>query len=82
MARSADIKVVSTNRKAYHDYAIDQEYEAGIALMGERLSSFVSLSEVLFAALIGMWFLKEVFTPRRIVGTCVIVVGVMALRLG
>jgi drug/metabolite transporter (DMT)-like permease len=29
-----------------------------------------------------MWFLKEVFTPRRIVGTCVIVGGVMALRLG
>jgi phosphonate utilization associated putative membrane protein len=39
-------------------------------------------TSVLFAALIGMWFLKEAFTPRRIVGTCVIVAGVMALRLG
>ena len=37
---------------------------------------------VLFAALLGVWFLKEVFTPRRVIGTCVIVVGVMALRLG
>ena len=37
---------------------------------------------VLFAVLIGAWFLKETFTPRRLVGTCVIVAGVMALRMG
>ncbi len=39
-------------------------------------------TSVLFAALFGVWFLKEVFTLRRAVGTCVIVSGVMALRLG
>ena len=39
-------------------------------------------TSVLFAVLLGVWFLKEVFTPRRIIGTCVIVCGVMALRLG
>jgi len=39
-------------------------------------------TSVLFAALLGVWFLKEVFTLRRVVGTCVIVLGVMALRLG
>ena len=39
-------------------------------------------TSVLFAALLGIWFLREVFTPRRIVGTCVIVSGVMALRMG
>jgi phosphonate utilization associated putative membrane protein len=39
-------------------------------------------TSVLFAALLGSWFLKEAFTPRRIVGTVVIVGGVMALRLG
>ncbi|MEO7940949.1 MAG: EamA family transporter [Burkholderiaceae bacterium] len=39
-------------------------------------------TSVLFAALLGIWFLKEVLTTRRIVGTCVIVSGVMALRLG
>lgn len=39
-------------------------------------------TSVLFAALLGVWFLKEVFTVRRAVGTCVIVSGVMALRLG
>lgn len=39
-------------------------------------------TSVLFAALLGSWFLKEKFTPRRALGTCVIVGGVMALRLG
>jgi len=39
MARSSEVKVVATNRKAYHDYSIDQEYEAGIALMGTEIKS-------------------------------------------
>ncbi len=39
-------------------------------------------TSVLFAALLGVWFLKEVFTLRRAIGTCVILSGVMALRLG
>ena len=39
-------------------------------------------TSVLFAAILGTWFLKEKFTPRRALGTCVIVGGVMALRLG
>ena len=39
-------------------------------------------TSVLFAVLLGVWLLKEVFTPRRVIGTLTIVVGVMALRLG
>ena len=39
-------------------------------------------TSVLFAALLGVWFLKEVFTTRRLLGTCAIAGGVMALRLG
>jgi phosphonate utilization associated putative membrane protein len=39
-------------------------------------------TSVLFAVLLGAWFLKEAFTPRRVLGTGVIVAGVMALRLG
>jgi phosphonate utilization associated putative membrane protein len=39
-------------------------------------------TSVLFAALLGTWLLKEAFTPRRALGTAVIVAGVMALRLG
>lgn len=38
-------------------------------------------TSVLFAALLGSWFLKEAFTPRRVAGTLAIVAGVMALRL-
>ncbi|MEO8858571.1 MAG: EamA family transporter [Burkholderiaceae bacterium] len=39
-------------------------------------------TSVLFAALLGLWFLKETFNTRRLIGTCVILGGVMALRLG
>lgn len=39
-------------------------------------------TSVLFAALIGAWFLKEAFNLRRAAGTAAIVAGVMALRLG
>ena len=39
-------------------------------------------TSVLFAVLLGSWVLKEAFTLRRLLGACVIVVGVMALRLG
>lgn len=39
-------------------------------------------TSVLFAALLGTWLLREVFTLRRALGTAVIVTGVAALRLG
>lgn len=32
-------KVVATNRKAYHDYFIEEKYEAGIALKGNEVKS-------------------------------------------
>lgn len=35
----ADEKVVATNRKAYHDYEIEETYEAGIALQGTEVKS-------------------------------------------
>ncbi len=59
----------------------------GIALWAMTrapVASVAALREtsVLFAALLGGWFLKEKFTLRRALGTCVIVGGVMALRLG
>ena len=38
-------------------------------------------TSVLFAVLLGSWLLKEGFTLRRLLGTCVIVGGVMAIRL-
>jgi len=59
----------------------------GIALWAMTkapVASVAALREtsVLFAALLGAWFLKEAFTPRRIIGILTIVAGVMALRLG
>jgi len=39
-------------------------------------------TSVLFAALLGVWFLKEAFSLRRAAGTAAIVAGVMALRMG
>ncbi|WP_048440422.1 EamA family transporter [Caenimonas sp. SL110] len=38
-------------------------------------------TSVLFAALLGAWFLKEPFTARRATATAIIVAGVMALRI-
>ena len=32
-------KIVATNRKAYHDYFIEETYEAGIALRGTEVKS-------------------------------------------
>ncbi len=36
---TAGIKVVSTNRKAYHDYTIEDTFEAGIVLIGSEIKS-------------------------------------------
>lgn len=54
---------------------------AGIALMGERLSSFVSLSEVLFAALVAALVLSEIPSFMQILGGALIVLGVVLIRM-
>ena len=59
----------------------------GIALWAMSrapVASVAALREtsVLFAALLGSWFLKETFTLRRALGTATILAGVMALRMG
>lgn len=33
------IKIIATNKKAYHDYYIDETYEAGIVLAGTEVKS-------------------------------------------
>ena len=33
------VKVLATNRKAYHDYHIEETYEAGVALTGTEIKS-------------------------------------------
>lgn len=36
---SDEIKTVATNRKAYHDYTLDDKIEAGIVLIGSEIKS-------------------------------------------
>ncbi len=39
MSDETDSKVISTNRKAFHDYAILERYEAGLVLRGTEVKS-------------------------------------------
>jgi SsrA-binding protein len=34
-----DVKMISVNRQAYHDYFVDETYEAGIVLRGTEIKS-------------------------------------------
>jgi drug/metabolite transporter (DMT)-like permease len=54
---------------------------AGISLMGERLASFVSLSEVLFAALVAAMVIGEIPRPVQILGGALIVLGVVLIKM-
>ena len=38
-SQSENVRVVTTNRRAYHDYFIEQTYEAGLALRGSEIKS-------------------------------------------
>ena len=44
-----DVKVVATNRKAAHEYFLDERYEAGLVLTGSEIKSVragqISLAE-------------------------------------
>ena len=39
MAEKAGIKIITQNKKAWHDYFIDEKYEAGIELYGTEVKS-------------------------------------------
>lgn len=39
MAQKTQVKTVAQNKKAYHDYFVDEKYEAGIALFGTEVKS-------------------------------------------
>ena len=39
MANHKMVKTVAQNKKAYHDYFVDEKYEAGIALFGTEVKS-------------------------------------------
>ena len=39
MAKETGTKIISQNKKAYHDYFVDEKYEAGIELFGTEVKS-------------------------------------------
>lgn len=39
MAEKNSIKIISQNKKAYHDYFVEEKYEAGIELFGTEVKS-------------------------------------------
>ena len=39
MAKDSGIKLIANNKKAYHDYFIEDTYEAGIELVGTEVKS-------------------------------------------
>lgn len=39
MKKNNDTNIIATNRKAYHDYFIEDTYEAGIVLVGSEVKS-------------------------------------------
>ncbi|NLO86199.1 MAG: SsrA-binding protein SmpB [Clostridiales bacterium] len=39
MAKQKGIKPIAANRKAYHDYFVDETYECGLALVGTEVKS-------------------------------------------
>ncbi len=42
MAKAKGTKQIAANRKAYHDYFVDDKYEAGISLVGTEVKSLRS----------------------------------------
>ena len=39
MAEKSSIKIIAQNKKAYHDYFVEEKYEAGIELFGTEVKS-------------------------------------------
>ena len=39
MAQTDNIKLISNNKKAYHDFFIEEKFEAGIELYGTEIKS-------------------------------------------
>ena len=59
-------------------------YSAGVAairMLGARLSSFLGLSEVVFAAIVGWILLGEALGPLQVLGGALILGGIVLVRL-
>lgn len=54
---------------------------AGISLLGTRLSSFLGLSEVVFAGIVSWILLGEAISPLGLVGAALILGGIVLVRM-
>ncbi len=63
MGKGGGVKLIASNKKAYHDYFIDEKYECGIALAGTEVKSLR----------MGKCSIKESFV--RIINDEVIIIG-------
>lgn len=61
-------KVVVYNRKAHHDYFIEEEIEAGIALVGTEIKSIrngsVQIKDAYISFIDGEAFIKDMYIPK------------------
>lgn len=73
MAREQGQKVIARNRRALHDYAIEDTYEAGLALTGTEVKSLrlgrASLADGFALISDGEAWLHNVHIPEYIQGT-------------
>ncbi|HEY0937138.1 MAG TPA: SsrA-binding protein SmpB [Trebonia sp.] len=73
MAREQGSKVIASNRRARHDYAIEDTYEAGIALTGTEVKSLrlgrASLADGFGLVSDGEVWLHNVHIPEYTQGT-------------
>ncbi|MGH3663355.1 MAG: SsrA-binding protein SmpB, partial [Micromonosporaceae bacterium] len=73
MPREKGRKVVASNRKARHDYAILDTYEAGLVLTGTEVKSLragrASLTDAFAAISHGELYLHSVHIPEYVQGT-------------
>jgi len=73
MAKEVGRKVIVSNRKARHDYAILDTYEAGVVLQGTEVKSLregrASLSEAFATVDDGEVWLRNVHIPEYVQGT-------------
>jgi SsrA-binding protein len=73
MPREQGRKVVASNRKARHDYAISDTYEAGMALTGTEVKSLragrASLTDAFAEETNGEIFLRGMHIPEYTQGT-------------
>ena len=62
MAKKSGMKLIANNKKAFHDYFIEDTYEAGIALVGTEVKS--KTGKYTFTGCISALMRRETFLTK------------------